>query len=151
MQQEIKDIIEKNLPAQVGQVLQKRLKEAEENEAKYETLQKDHKDLRESYNNVVNTLSQHKELDEVKKGLDQREETISKREHDIEIETLKFKLTESEKRADMVQDFTKLLVRNVDVRKQVFDAESNQVHNPNTGYMDYKNTTKSYSETKVEE
>jgi len=104
LNEQIKKIIEENLPKQLGETLQKRLNELEKVES-------DLKDLKILYDDNVKTIKNlQKELADVKGTLAIKEnfikenedhyKKVSKRDQELEVEVLKIKLAESEKRSD---------------------------------------------------
>jgi t-SNARE complex subunit (syntaxin) len=106
LNKQIEKIIEENLPKQMGEVLQKRIKELEKIELKY-------KDISDLYNNQSKVLSEvkkerdtiHKELiikEEMLKDIAEREKSVQERELKLENAILKIHHSESEKRANQM-------------------------------------------------
>lgn len=91
-------------------------------------------------------------MDDKLTDLAKRETELEKEKRDLEMEKLKVKLEESEKRSNMVMDFTATLCKNTMVKKTVFDNEYAQTPHLDTyGNQIYTNTTKSYTETEEKE
>lgn len=99
----IQKAIEENLPKQMGDVLQKRF-------AELEKIESDHNDLKQLYENQSNDVKAlRKDLEktgsdlaikeEILKDISEREKAVTARENAAEVNELKYKLDESEKRA----------------------------------------------------
>jgi phosphoribosylformylglycinamidine (FGAM) synthase PurS component len=94
-------------------------------------------------------LSEHASLDE-------RTSKVIELERNQKVFELQIKLSESEKRADMVQGFTNNLVRNTVVRESILDSESinhdGYYDKDNNWVVPYtKNVTKNYDKTTSKE
>lgn len=119
MEQEIKDIIAKNLPQHVGDVLRERLNKADQFEAEVDYLKKalaeaneDIDDLREKLNKErLHTYSEEQLKSELFR--------VGERERNLEVEMLKLKLDESEKRADIGTKLVETVFRSPVYRKHV--------------------------------
>lgn len=120
MNEEIKAIIEKDLPAQVGKTLQKVLLKGEEAIEQVKELKEELRIEKGIVTNRDLKIDNYKALDTRNEGLEAREKVVADKEIKLEIEMLKVQLTESEKRADMVKEFTSGLVRNTTFRKTAF-------------------------------
>lgn len=149
MTQEIEEIIKKNLPAQVGEVLQARLKLATdlENTNKYLNSSIEKLQLREK--ELIKEIEVYKKHDERNAALDAREKTLMERERLQEVTELKTKLEEANKRADMVKEFTAGLVRNVEFKKRVFDSSSGPEGRDQYGQIQYATHTVNKEESKT--
>jgi len=161
--------IERSLPKQVGEALQKRLQEAEKLEGKVRVLDTAINNLSEDLKKALEENSRLvEEADKVKlsagflesfeKILKDREEAIKERERVRDIDTLKIQLEEANKRANMVASFTASLVRNTEFRRDVFGSstEIGSMHwNSSTQRNEWvgqgENKTYNHSETRREE
>lgn len=132
IEQQIKDAIEKDLPAQVGTVLKERLAKIEELEDKVEQQKKELKGVREDLKVAEKQLSNHVSIDTRQQSLNDREKEVQKRE-------LKQDLIEAEKTAEsqkvqLVKEMFDTVFRNSTVRKEVhrrspqyvYDQQGNQ-------------------------
>ncbi len=152
MNKEIKLIIEKNLPAQVGAVLKETLAKAESDAIAVEEGKKTLANLREFNRSLEKRLSDHGKLDDRETSVAARERAVKENEVNQEVAVLKIKLEESEKRADAVTGFTTGLVRNTIFRKTVLDSE-NQLGYPdgNGNWVQPTPVNKDLTETKEKE
>lgn len=117
MEQEIKDIIAKNLPEQVGNVLKERLEKAE----------KDAKDLEimnVSYGNLMIELEGKKQKLKELMSLESRindiknaEESIKERRMEMALQISDIKLQEAEKRADELRNVLEIVFKSPVYRK----------------------------------
>lgn len=119
MELEIQKIIAENLPEQVGVVLRKKLERAEndahDNIVLRESLEKKDKEITH-LKNVVEDLR-----DKISKYVDLKQwsEELEKRQRDMDIEILKLKLEESEKRGLIGERFVEQIFRSPIYRKHV--------------------------------
>lgn len=153
LEKEIAEAIEKNLPAQVGKSLQERLKKVELLEIDNETLRSKVTDKDSEIEKLNETISTYKELDQRNSTLEVREKVVEEKERKIEVELLTLKVSEAERRADMVSGFMSGLVRNTTFKKEVINSRTENVPVPDGrgGYtMSYANNTIAYSENTEE-
>lgn len=153
MKDEISKIIAKNMPAQVGEELQKLLKEGE---SKKELLDiqievnarqtKIMAELREDNTRLLALKNSRKDLDLVKEKLEEKG-------RNLKLDILEIKLAEAEKRADVVTGFTNSLMRNTIARKSIIDSFTDgQPVVDGQGFTQYPiPTTKSLLETKEDD
>ena len=152
MNKEIKLIIEKNLPAQVGTVLKEALAKAESDAVALEESKKALVNLKEFNRSIEERLNAHGKLDAREVSVTAREVAVEKKEVRQEVDILTIKLEESEKRADAVTDFTTGLVRNTIFRKSILDSETPGAYqNPDGSWTYPAATNKSLTETKEKE
>lgn len=150
MEKEFEEIIKKNLPAQVGEVLKTRLEQADRDATQVkqqeELLKK--KDLANL--NLQQRIDEYVAYDVRNASLDGREKIIQEKERNLEIETLKFQLSAEKEKTDFSKQVALGLVRNMEYRKTVFDNESKPYQDQH-GYTQYGNTTKNLDEKKSAE
>ena len=152
MNKEIKLIIEKNLPSQVGTVLKEALSKAESDATALEECEKKLVNLKEFNRSLEERLNAHTKLDAREASVTERENKVEKKEVRQEVDVLTIKLEESEKRADAVTNFTNSLVRNTIVRKSILDSEDQAPHqNPDGTWIYPTPVNKSLTETKEKE
>ena len=124
MTQEINAIIEKNLPAQVEEILQKQLAQGEKDAKELESTVKALEAQRKQTDLLEAQVNEYHKLDVRNSALELREKEVAEKERLIELSTMKIQLEEANKRADIVINFTNGLVRNTSFRKTVFDNEN---------------------------
>jgi DNA repair ATPase RecN len=124
MEQEIKDIIAKNLPEQVGNVLKERLENAERDA-------KDLGSLRKDYGNLLTELEEKDKKIQGLSHLESRldyikatEESIKERKMETAIQISEIKLQEAEKRADELRSVLEIVFKSPVYRK----SHSTNVH-----------------------
>jgi hypothetical protein len=124
LNEKINEHIEKNLPKKVGEVLQKRLKQADEFEAKIE----DYKNKIEKYENLSNVKDKRiKELEglvsteihlkEIEDKLIQDRKELETRENEIELQIMSIKLQEADRRAGEIAGFVGMVFKSPIYRK----------------------------------
>lgn len=124
MEQEIKDIITKQLPAQVGEVLRVRLEQAEKDAAKLTQLDalltEERTKLEAANKRIAETgaeLAAHVKLAE-------REAACSKRENGLELELAKTRVINAEKGRDDLFNLMGVVFRNPVVKEIVCRSDS---------------------------
>ena len=126
MKQEIQELIAKNLPAQVGEVLKKRLEDAD----KYEVLVKAQKEMLNDKDGEIKCLKaeieKYMKFDTRNSELDQREREISKRENTMEVWEAKLKLAEAEKRISDNVNFVGMVFKSPVFRKYTNEYDNYQ-------------------------
>ena len=117
---EINEAIARNFPEQVGKVLRERLeycdsleKVVAERQGEVERLTERNRQQAKIIENLNTDLAKHIDLE-------QREIDLEKKENEYEKKVALIRLHESEKRADMVQNFVNSLMRNTDFRRDVY-------------------------------
>jgi phosphoribosylformylglycinamidine (FGAM) synthase PurS component len=156
LEKEMNELLKKHLPEHVGVELRKVLKQAEDDKEALSSATEANKrsvsKVRELEDALILTnkqLSEHASLDE-------RTSKVIELERNQKVFELQIKLSESEKRADMVQGFTNNLVRNTVVRESILDSESinhdGYYDKDNNWVVPYtKNVTKNYDKTTSKE
>ena len=98
MEQEFKAIIEKNLPAQVGDVLKKRLEQADNDSVKIKQLEEQIGNRNQHVTKLEATIAEYKKFDDRNAALEAREKACDIQERDFKVKTLEHQLqTEKEK------------------------------------------------------
>lgn len=119
MEQEIKDIITKNLPHHVGEVLKVKLAKADDDAYQVKRLESE---LIEKEESIRKLTSLNKELS-VKilseETLKEREKAVEERERNLEIEMLQLKLQEAEKRSNVGTELVQMIFRSPVYRKHI--------------------------------
>jgi hypothetical protein len=155
-EKEINDIIKKNLPAHVGEVLAKRLRDADDLERDFKHLSELHTKSVKEIDKLNEELRKHDQLDTRNKELLLREEAVKERENQAKIDQLTFELSIEREKSTFTKDVALGLVRNTTFRKTVFDNENQapyQVPDGHGGTVQVWPTpiNKNLTETKSEE
>lgn len=123
LNEDILNVIEKNLSSHIGSRLKEVLAKGEKDAARVELLEKELEKCKISYSNECKKTRGHIDIDNRETSCAAREKELDKNEQALVVKVLEIKLNESEKRSDMIMDFTSKLVRNTSVRKNIFDSE----------------------------
>lgn len=122
MNEEIKKIIEKNLPAQVGDVLKQRLEQAE----KDAVILKQQEEALISRNATIagfeKQIAEYKKLDERNNKLEEREKAVETKERNSKVFEAELKATEAEKRANELFGFVGMVFKSPIFRKSTIDT-----------------------------
>lgn len=149
MEAELKAVIEKNLPAQVGDLLQKRLKEADFNIQRLKDANNDldHKDalIKDLRRQIVN----YEKLDERNTLLEAREKAVADEERNQAIATLQYQLAAEKDKTEFSKNVALGLVRNSEYRRTLHDNIGNNGQRDIHGNPIYTNITQNSSETKI--
>jgi hypothetical protein len=152
MKSEIKAIIEKNLPAEVGNVLKKVLEQGQADAIAVTELQDEVKRLNKLNNIKATKITLLEEFQDRAGKLDVREAAVVEKEIWHANTMLKLQLEEANKRSEMVASYTTSLLRNTSVRKEIFDSETQAGYPDGNGTWQYPSpVSKSFRETKEEE
>ena len=95
MTEEIKLIIEKNLPAQVGDVLKTRLEQAERDAERVKQLEEESRNQRVQISSYQNAINSYKSFDDRNSKLNERDLAITEKERNQKVFELELKLTEA--------------------------------------------------------
>jgi hypothetical protein len=142
---EIKAIIEKNLPAQVGEVLKQRLEQAEKDAAtvsfQADSLRQKDRDITALEERTI----EYQKFDIRNAELEKREKILEQTERNLKIEKLTYELTAERDKTQFTKDVALGLVRNIEYRKTVFDAIS-EPHRDQYGNTIFHDTSKTSNE-----
>jgi predicted RNase H-like nuclease (RuvC/YqgF family) len=119
MEQEIKDIIAKNLPQHVGDVLKERLNKADKLEAEVDYLNRVLSEANKDISNFKEKLEKERQHTYSEQQLKAEWSKLEERERNLEVEMLKLKLEESQKRADVSTKLVETVFRSPVYRKHV--------------------------------
>lgn len=124
IQEELNEVIAKNLPAQVGETLKLRLEQAEKDVKTIETL-KDKLDNRDvTISDLNRRIEEYIKFDQRNLELEVREKAVAKKEIEAEVEALKVQLAAEKEKSDFAFKTSLGLVRNIEYRKNIFDTEN---------------------------
>lgn len=150
METEIKAIIEKNLPAQVGEVLKQRLDQAEKDSARVKHLEQ----LLADKNHIITAneklLNEYRQNDERNKNLNAREKEIEGRELKFQTDNLAYQLACEKEKTQFTKEVALGLVRNTEYRRNLYDSKS-EPYTDQYGQTQYSNKTQNSEEIKKAE
>lgn len=135
MNKEIEEIMAKNLPQHVGEVLNKRLVQADKDAADLEASKKEVIKLEEANQILIEKVLNQDAIKKIQKETEQLKEDLEKRERNLRITMLTLELDEANKRADIAREFTFAVFKN-----PTFKTMEQHV-----GTTPVKNTYKDYS------
>lgn len=124
IEKEIKELIEKNLPEQVGVILKDRLQQAEQDAKTVKEQKKTIEYLEESVKIKSQKLAEYATLDERNKMLEKREKALDEAARRLDITALEIRLKSEEEKTAFVKDVTLSLVRNTEYRRSVYSTHS---------------------------
>jgi predicted nucleic acid-binding Zn-ribbon protein len=119
MEQEIKEIIAKNLPQHVGDVLKSRLADADRLEYEVVKLESALSSAQKDIEHLKEKLQEERNHTYSEQQLKSELFRVEERERKLEMEILKLKLDESEKRADISTRLVETVFRSPVYRKHV--------------------------------
>jgi hypothetical protein len=151
MEQEIKDIIQKNLPAQVGEVLRVRLEQADLDSARVKALENSLKSREELIDTQSEALQKYREFDSRNSKLDKREAELNERERNLKIELLEYQLDSEKEKTSFTKEVALGLVRNTNYRKSILDNETQAGYQGPNGWVQPQQVSKSFIEDKTEQ
>lgn len=150
MTEEIKVIIEKNLPAQVGDVLKIRLKQADKDAEELKATVIAYNNARKEIELHLAKIEEYRKLDERNAALNKREEDVSERERNKKVWEAELKLSEAEKRISENVNFVGMVFRSPIYRKSTSEYYNHMDHYTNGGSEKYKSSQNSTEETTTE-
>lgn len=128
MNTEIQEIINKNLPQQVGETLRAYLLKAEEDAKKVISLQEVIAGHEETIAEQREQLDQYKQFDDRNSKLDERKEVLDKMEHDLDLRILTQKFESEKDKSEFVKSVALGLVRNTEFRKTMSNTQNESGH-----------------------
>jgi TolA-binding protein len=111
MEKEIKEVIEKNLPAHVSDVLRKRLDKADEHEKQAEHLQSQLKGERKEIQDLRNRIEKLESDLKLAGDLDKREKEIERRERRMDVHDANLRAEAAEARANEMAGFVGMVFK----------------------------------------
>lgn len=119
VEKEIEEIIKKNLPAQVGEVLKTRLEQAERDT---NTVKRQLEQIISKTATIVElekTIADYKQFDERNSKLEVREKAVAEKERNYKVFEAELKLNEAEKRTNDAVNFVGMVFKSPVFRKTV--------------------------------
>lgn len=150
METEIKAIIEKNLPAQVGDVLKERLEQAEKDAVRVKQLEEQLGSRNQHVTKLETTISDYQKFDERNAALELREKNVGDAERNLKVATLEFQLVAEKEKTEFTKSVALGLVRNTEYRRTMYDNQ-NEPYKDQYGNTMYQNKTQNSDETKKAE
>lgn len=151
MEAEFKAIIEKQLPKQVGEVLQERLRKADEDEKalkeyitlcerRFDTIQEQERKIKE-----------YQAFDNRNAALEAREKALADAERNLKIKELEYQLNTEKEKSSFCMDVTTKLVRNTEYKSSVFGTKSVPTGRNQYGGQEWGTETDNRTETRTAE
>ena len=140
LSKELEEVFKKQLSQEASATLRTLLEEGEEykrdaDNSKELLLQKDSviNSLQKDITNLNQKIKIYSDLSLDKAKLEAMEQSLLEKERNMKISILEVKLDESNKRGEMVCEFTRGLVRNVEFRDSLFGTKTHSDYNSQTG------------------
>lgn len=149
MTDEIRSIIEKNLPAQVGETLRLVLEKGEKDAAALELANKANKDAANLIDRLNEQIAEYRKLDSRNAGIEAREKAVADKERSLKIAELEYQLQAEKDKAQFGKDVAMGLVRNTEYRRTLFDNVTEPSGLDHYGNQQYANKTQNSSEEKT--
>lgn len=146
MTDEIRAVIEKNLPAQVGDVLKKTLEQGQKDAAEVVRLKTDIEALKTSIVNHLRTIDEYKKKDSEYNATEAKAAAVAKAENDIKVTVAELKLAESEKRTADAINFVGMVFKSPVFRKIESETDNWQSYYPGDG-VEHRHKTGGFKET----
>lgn len=150
MTEEIKAIIEKNLPAQVGAVLKGVLEQAEKDAVKVKQQEEALVSKTATITGLEKTISDYRKLDERNGTLEGRERKVAEDERNLKIATLEFQLVAEKEKTEFSKSVALGLVRNTEYKRTLFDSQTDP-YKDQYGGTNYQTKTQQSTENKTAE
>lgn len=150
MEAEIKAIIEKNLPEQVGDLLKQRLEQAETDAGIVKLQNEKLINKNATIAELENQISVYKKMDERNSLLEAREKLVNDSERGLKIATLEFQLLAEKEKTEFSKNVAMGLVRNTEYKRTLFDSQSEPCKDQ-YGNTSYVNKTQNSNENKSAE
>ena len=122
--EDIKKAITDNLPMAAGELLKKRLEQADLDSAELVRQKKEFTKLTQDNLTLTNRVIELDSKLAAHSALDKREAELNKRAHDLDLEILNVKLSEANSSKEFTKQVALGLVRNTEYRSSVFDSVS---------------------------
>jgi hypothetical protein len=149
MEKEFQEIIQKNLPAQVGEALKKRLEVADQADNEIPRLKSEIRNLQISNAALQEKIDEKDKIESMISIQQSQLEKIEKEQHDLDLEKLRIQLEVEKDKSSFVKDIAMGLVRNQEFRRRLFDSKSGPESVDQYGNARYATHTVSSDETKT--
>lgn len=128
VEQELEDVIKRNLPSAVGDALRQKLEQADKDAARVTQLRDDVESLKREKAALERRIVVAESGLQKQAELTKREEEMSKREREAKIFELTTQLNAANENARFARDVAMGLVRNVEYRSSVMESTTNKSH-----------------------
>lgn len=149
MEKEFQEIIQKNLPAQVGEALKKRLEVADQADNEIPRLKSEIRNLQISNAALQEKIDEKDKIESMISIQQSQLEKIEKEQHDLDLERLRIQLEVEKDKSSFVKDIAMGLVRNQEFRRQLFDSKYGPEGVDQYGNTRYATHTVNGNETKT--
>jgi hypothetical protein len=143
--EELRAVLKKHMPEQVGAVLRERLDEADQMEKKIEELERSLEYTRGKNRELEDNSKRTYELDEGEKQLKADQEKLKEEQSALEVETLQIQLGAANDKLAFCKELNLSLTRNVEFRRHFFGDVASGTRSPEKDQWD--NGQASYPET----
>lgn len=148
MEIEIQEIIKKNLPAHVGDVLKKRLEQADNDANELKSYKQAVVDRDKTIAEQQKRIEEYKAFDIRNSTLESREKAVAEQERNQKVAALEYQLNSEKEKTKLVTDVAMGLVRNTEYKKTIWDNESQASYTDSHGnYHQPGNINKHFDET----
>lgn len=151
MYEEIKSIIEKNLPAQVGESLKKVLEQGKKDAESVKSLNDQIQKLVLNVNEKEKRISEYQKFDDRNAKLDERESQLAERERNMTITQLRMELVAEKEKSDFAKSVAMGLVRNAEYRRSLWESKDSPTSMDQYGVQRYANSTYNSDEKATQE
>jgi hypothetical protein len=148
MEVEIQNIIKKNLPAQVGETLKKRLEQADIDASELKNYKEAVIGRDKTITELTKKIEEYKQFDVRNANIDAREVAVKEEERNMKVKNLEYQLQAEKEKTVLIREVTMGLVRNTEYKKTIFDNESQVGYTDSRGnWVQPGNINKSLDET----
>ena len=123
MEQEMQEVIKKNLPQHVGEVLKQRLEKAECDAVEVKELSRQLDKKNDLIKKLEESIFNYNKLDDRNAALEAREKAVAEKETKQKIAELEYQIHNEKDKSQFAKDVALGLVRNIEFRRNVFDTE----------------------------
>lgn len=150
MDEQIREVIRKNLPLEVGETLQNELERLHTLEGEFKRLKEDYTNCDKDKRDFKAQLSRHADLDQRERELDAKDRELQELERNLKVQELEIKLKCEYEKSQFTKDVALGLVRNLEYRKTAYNGHSTPLMDNNGYVQNYTDSTNSDETTKVE-
>ncbi len=146
--QEIQEVIKKNLPAHVGDVLKTRLEQADRDSEKVKSQSEVILSRDTTIRGLEKVIEDYKKLDERNSGIEARELSIYNKEREMKIKELEYQIEAEKDKTKFSKEVALGLVRNTEFRRTLYDRHD-EPYKDQYGNTQYHNKTQNSDEVKT--
>lgn len=147
MTDEIRLLIEKDMPAQIGKTLRGMLEQAELDAETVKKQADQIEKLKRTIESDGKTIRAYHAFDERNEKLNERQFILDQKERQLEIDMLKYQLAAEKDKVKFSQELAMGLVRNIEYRESLYDNKI-APYTDQHGCQQYANTTVNAEKTK---